>query len=169
MIPYEKLKLIKENLEESLNTVMSGIYTQDMDTTKRVFEKECEIKNLIALVKDELAHFKNPIYIMFDNPSEHSDDISNIVIEKYKMVKSTLLEKSFIDSPMKRSRRQIYNIPKENVKFIYVKDMTDDEFKNLCKDLNSEIKIVDDENVMYTNYNDSCNITGKYYLIGEKI
>lgn len=118
MLNKDQLKDLQEVVEEQLTQVMSGVYPQDMDTTKRVFEEECNLKSLIAALKTEIKGQTELCAFIFKDGQQ----CLTTSFTQHKILEPVIKQSE--DDPTRCYR--IYEAPK-NCKYLYTKEMTDEQ------------------------------------------
>lgn len=150
------LQDIKSNLENYLNEVMSGLYTQDMETTIKIGAKENQLKHLISTVSKEIDSSTKEYFFTFLKEAP----VLNGDWKKYERMLP--VEKYDKDEDDDTGRcYKVYEVPKENIQYFYSKEMTDKELESYLKGLKYELK---DEEIVLSSSTSSLNeYVNNYY------
>ena len=118
MLSKDQLKDLQEVVEEQLTQLMSGVYPQDLDTTKRVFEEECNLKSLVAALKAELSGRTEQYAFIFKDGQQ----CLTTSFTQHRVTEPVIIQSE--DDPARCYK--VYKVPKD-CKYLYTKEMTDEQ------------------------------------------
>ena len=150
------LQDIISNLEDCLTETMSGLYTQDMETTIKIGAKENQLKHLISTVSKEIDSSTKEYFFTFLKEAL----ALNGSWKKYERMIPVIKHNE--DDDTGRCYK-VYEVPKENIQYFYSKEMTDKELESYLKGLKYELK---DEEIVLSSSPSSLNErVYSYYVI----
>lgn len=148
------LQDIKSNLEDCLTETMSGLYTQDMETTIRVGAKENELKHLISVVSKEIDNSTKEYFFTF---SKGTPVLDNSWKKYERMIP---IVKHNEDDDTGRCFK-VYEVPKENIQYFYSKEMSDRELALFLRGLKNEL--IYEEIILSSSPDSLCEYVNSYY------